>query len=76
MAFLGGAIRQVSDELSAGQTHLLSDAAIEQLATALGVAAIRQRKRVRFFNAVDLVNQLEQEKLQGKTGSLWRCLMR
>src|SRR6202161_1516316 len=36
-----------------GKTHL---------ATALGVAAIHQGKRVRFFNAVDLVNQLEREK--------------
>lgn len=33
-----------------GKTHL---------ATALGVAAIHQGKRVRFFNAVDLVNRLE-----------------
>ena len=31
-------------------------------ARALGVAAIHQSKRVRFFNAVDLVNQLEREK--------------
>ncbi len=36
-----------------GKTHI---------ATALGVAAIHHGKRVRFFNAVDLVNQLEQEK--------------
>jgi DNA replication protein DnaC len=33
-----------------GKTHL---------ATALGVAAIHQGKRLRFYNAVDLVNQLE-----------------
>ena len=32
-----------------GKTHL---------ATALGVAAIHRGKRVRFYNAVDLVNQL------------------
>jgi DNA replication protein DnaC len=32
-----------------GKTHL---------ATALGVAAIHQGKRIRFYNAVDLVNQL------------------
>jgi hypothetical protein len=40
-----------------GKTHL---------ATALGVAAIHRGKRVRFYNAVDLVNQLEREKQQGK----------
>lgn len=40
-----------------GKTHV---------ATALGVAAIHRGKRVRFYNAVDLVNQLEREKLQGK----------
>ena len=49
-----------------GKTHL---------ATALGVAAIHQRKRVRFYNAVDLVNQLEQEKQQGKAGNLARQLV-
>ena len=49
-----------------GKTHL---------ATALGVAAIHQGKRVRFFNAVDLVNQLEREKLQGKTGNLAKQLV-
>lgn len=48
-----------------GKTHL---------ATALGVAAIHQGKRVRFYNAVDLVNQLEQEKQQGKTGNLAKRL--
>lgn len=49
-----------------GKTHL---------ATALGVAAIHQGKRVRFFNAVDLVNQLEREKLQGKSGTLAKQLV-
>ena len=44
-----------------GKTHI---------ATALGVAAIHQGKRVRFFNAVDLVNQLEREKQQGKAGNM------
>lgn len=46
-----------------GKTHL---------ATALGVAAIHKRKRVRFFNAVDLVNALEKEKALGKSGYLAR----
>ncbi len=48
-----------------GKTHL---------ATALGVAAIHQGKRLRFYNAVDLVNQLEKEKQQGKAGNLAKQL--
>jgi DNA replication protein DnaC len=48
-----------------GKTHL---------ATALGVAAIHAGKRVRFYNAVDLVNQLEKEKTQGRAGALARQL--
>ena len=45
-----------------GKTHV---------ATALGIQAIeRHRKKVRFFGAVDLVNALEQEKTQGKSGQL------
>ena len=45
-----------------GKTHL---------ATAIGVQAIeRHRKRVRFFSTVELVNALEQEKLQGKPGQI------
>ena len=49
-----------------GKTHL---------ATALGVAAIHHEKRVRFFNAVDLVNLLELEKQQDKTGTMARKLI-
>lgn len=48
-----------------GKTHL---------ATALGVAAIHQGKRVRFYNAVDLVNQLDKEKQLGKVGNLAKRL--
>jgi DNA replication protein DnaC len=48
-----------------GKTHI---------ATALGVVAIHLGKRIRFFNAVDLVNLLEQEKQQNKTGNLARRL--
>ena len=44
------------------------------LATALGVAAIHAGKRVRFFNVVDLANQLEREKQLGKSGTLARQL--
>jgi DNA replication protein DnaC len=49
-----------------GKTHV---------ATALGVAAIHQNKRVQFFNAVDWVNQLEREKQQGKAGNLAKQLV-
>ena len=49
-----------------GKTHI---------ATALGVAAIHQGKRVRFYNAVDLVNQLEREKQLGRAGKLARQLV-
>jgi DNA replication protein DnaC len=44
------------------------------LATALGIAAIHQGKRIRFYNAVDLVNQLDKEKQQGKAGNLAKQL--
>ena len=45
-----------------GKTHL---------ATAIGVQAIEHHcKRVRFFSTVELVNALEQEKLQGKPGQI------
>lgn len=45
-----------------GKTHL---------ATAIGIEAIqRHGKRVRFFSTVELVNALEQEKLQGKAGQI------
>ncbi len=49
-----------------GKTHL---------ATAMGVAAIHKGKRVRFYNAVDLVNELEREKQAGKVGSMARKLI-
>ncbi len=45
------------------------------LATALGIAAIHQGKRVRFYNAVDLVNQLDREKQQGREGILAKQLV-
>jgi len=48
-----------------GKTHL---------ATAIGIAAIHQGKRVRFYNAVDLVNQLDKEKQQGKAGNMAKQL--
>jgi DNA replication protein DnaC len=48
-----------------GKTHL---------ATAIGIAAIHQGKRVRFYNAVDQVNPLDKEKQQGKAGNLAKQL--
>jgi DNA replication protein DnaC len=48
-----------------GKTHLV---------TALAIAAIHQGKRIRFYNAVDLVNQLDKEKQQGKAGNLAKQL--
>ncbi len=48
-----------------GKTHL---------AIALGVAAIHRGKRMRFYNAVDLVNLLEREKAQGRAGNLAKQL--
>jgi chromosomal replication initiation ATPase DnaA len=50
-----------------GKTHL---------ATSLGVEAIRiHAKRVRFFSTVELVNALELEKAQGKSGQIAYRLM-
>jgi len=48
-----------------GKTHL---------ATSIGVNLIRQGHKVRFWNLVDLVNELEQEKEQHRTGSTQRKL--
>ncbi len=45
-----------------GKTHI---------ATALGVQAVEyHKKRVRFFSTVELVNALEQEKAQGRSGQI------
>jgi DNA replication protein DnaC len=44
-----------------GKTHL---------ATALAQAAVLQGKRVRFYSVVDLVNQLDAEKREGRAGKL------
>ena len=50
-----------------GKTHLC---------IAVASAVIRTRARGRFFNLVDLVNQLEQEKAAGKSGRLIEKLLR
>jgi DNA replication protein DnaC len=50
-----------------GKTHL---------AISIARQAIRSGKRGRFFNVVDLVNQLEQEKMIGRGGKLTESLAR
>lgn len=50
-----------------GKTHL---------SISLGMALIRLEKRVRFYNIVDLVNELEREKQSGKSGRLIRHMLR
>lgn len=46
------------------------------LAIAIARQAIKDGKRGRFFNVVDLVNQLEQEKMAGRGGKLTASLSR
>jgi DNA replication protein DnaC len=50
-----------------GKTHLCISVA---------AAVVRARAKGRFFNLVDLVNQLEQEKAAGRTGHLAEKLLR
>jgi DNA replication protein DnaC len=50
-----------------GKTHL---------AIAIAATVIRARARGRFFNLVDLVNQLEQEKAAGRSGRFVEALLR
>lgn len=50
-----------------GKTHL---------AIAIARQSVRNGKKARFFNVVDLVNQLEQEKLAGRGGKLAEHLAR
>ena len=51
-----------------GKTHL---------ATAIGLAGIAAKgKRVRFYSTVDLVNELEKEKRDGKPGRIAQALLR
>ena len=55
-------------EPGTGKTHL---------ATAIGVAGIAAKgKRVRFYSTVDLVNELEKEKREGKAGRIAQALLR
>ena len=68
----GGAFMESASNLilvggtGTGKTHL---------ATALGVFAIHLNKRVRFYNAVELVNLLEKEKQSGRAGNIARKLI-
>lgn len=50
-----------------GKTHL---------AIGLGMALLRMKKKVIFYNAVDLTNALEQEKTAGKAGRICNALLR
>ena len=59
--------RHVAVSTGTGKTHL---------AIAIAAAVIRARARGRFFNLVDLVNQLEQEKAAGKSGRIVEALLR
>ena len=62
--FIGG---QPFHKDRTGKTHLC---------IAVASAVIRARARGRFFNPVDLVNQLEQEKAAGRSGRLSEKLLR
>ena len=73
-------IQQLASAAFMGEAHhliLVGGTGTEKthLATAMGVAAIHKGKRVRFYNAVDLVNELEREKQAGKTGGMARKLI-
>jgi DNA replication protein DnaC len=73
-------VEQLATAAFMGQAHNLiliggTGTGKTHVATALGVAAIHLGKRVRFYNAVDLVNQLEREKQQGRAGSLAKQLV-
>jgi len=50
-----------------GKTHL---------ALSLGMAVLRLEKKVRFYNIVDLVNELEREKQSGKSGQFVGRMLR
>ena len=50
-----------------GKTHL---------ATSIGLSLIRQGHKVRFWNLVDLVNELEKEKEQARAGEMMRKMNR
>ncbi len=50
-----------------GKTHL---------ATSIGINLIRKGRKIKFWNLVDLVNELEKEKEQGRAGDIMRKMSR
>ncbi len=50
-----------------GKTHL---------ATSIGLNLIREGCKVRFWNLIDLVNELDKEKEQGRAGDIMRKMSR
>ncbi len=73
-------IQQLASAAFMGEAHNLilvggTGTGKTHLAITIGVAAIHQGKRVRFYNAVDLVNELERAKQTGKTGRMARKLI-
>ncbi|MEA3346720.1 MAG: ATP-binding protein, partial [Candidatus Auribacterota bacterium] len=50
-----------------GKTHL---------ATSIGINFIRKGYKVKFWNLIDIVNELEKEKEQGNTGDMMRKMKR
>ena len=72
MLYEGGFLTEKSNIIlvggtGTGKTHL---------AIAIARQVIRNGKRGRYFNLLDLVNQLEQEKLNGRGGKLAEALCR
>src|SRR5271170_7670309 len=62
--------------LSSTPNATRSSSAVTHLCIGVASAVIRARARGRFFNLVDLVNQLEQEKAAGRSGRLSENLLR
>jgi DNA replication protein DnaC len=67
-------------EFVLGHTNILlvggSGTGKTHLAISLCMSLIRLEKRVRFYNVVDLVNELEREKHAGKSGGITNRLLR
>ena len=75
MALVGGAFTSLRcPRTSWGYVRRLG-AGKTRLATTIGMATNHQAKRVHFFNAVDLVNQIEREKGLGKADNLAKLAM-
>jgi DNA replication protein DnaC len=74
-------LKQLSEgEFLKGHTNVIfvggSGTGKTHLSIATGMALLRKKKKVRFWGAVDLVNQLEQEKMSGKGGKTAEQLSR